>query len=160
MYTRQHSRQYKISNKGVTLVELLIVMVVAGILASIAIPSFRDITANNELTIAQEDLGQMLRKARSLAQARSTFSNVLLSQTTPATAVLTLQDGSFPTANSASQTITLPSSVSVANGTATFTFDSIGNRAGATSTVLSSTTITATRTINVSPLGSLELLRN
>lgn len=161
MYIQRHIREPgKAASRGVTLIELLVVMVVAAILAGIAIPSFRDIKANNELTTAQEDVAQMLRKARTLAQGRSTISSVVLSQATPPTAVLTLLDGSPPITGSASETLTLPSSVSIA-ATVTFQFDSVGNSVGANQIVLRSASINnATRTINVSALGSLELLRN
>jgi len=148
-------------SKGLTLIELLVVMMIVAILAAVAIPSFQDIKINNELSVAQEDLAQMLRKARSLAQSRSTFASVTLTQSTPPTAVLTLQDGSEVIRGSASETLTLPASVSL-SAAPIFRFNTTGNTVGASTIVLSSsaTNTAIDRTINLSALGSVEIIRN
>lgn len=59
---------------GVTLVELLIVMTIAGVLASLALPSFRAMLVRRAATSAATDLASDFRLARSEAIKRSTYA--------------------------------------------------------------------------------------
>lgn len=82
-----------INMNGLTMVELLVVLTIVGILASIAIPGLGSILATNDLNTAQENVIGMLRKARGLAVSRSTIATVTLDAASK-TAVLALSDGS------------------------------------------------------------------
>jgi len=57
--------------KGFTLIEVIVVMVVIGILAGIAIPSFRGFTRSSQVTSAANDLVSALNLARSEAVSRA-----------------------------------------------------------------------------------------
>jgi type IV fimbrial biogenesis protein FimT len=70
------SRQYPGHIKGVTLIELLIVLVLAGILLSVAVPAFQDILRRQRLRIATNDLLAAIDLTRSQAIARG--SRVLM----------------------------------------------------------------------------------
>lgn len=62
----------RLSNQGFTIVELLIAMVVAGVLLSIAAPNFSDAMRNSSQIVTINDLMGGLRLARSEAIKRST----------------------------------------------------------------------------------------
>jgi len=47
----------KIRNKGFTLIEIVIVMVILGILAVVAVPKFIDLTSNAKVSASQASLG-------------------------------------------------------------------------------------------------------
>jgi len=66
----------RLSNQGFTIVELLIALVVAGILLSIAAPNFSDAMRNSAQIITTNDLMGALRLARSEAIKRSTRTAV------------------------------------------------------------------------------------
>ena len=63
-------------HKGITLVELLVVITIAGILASMAVPSFRSMLVRRAATSAASDLASDFRFARSEAIKRSSFVSV------------------------------------------------------------------------------------
>lgn len=65
-------------NKGFTLVEMMVTIVVAAILISIAMPSLQSISANNALKSTTRDLISTINTARS--QSISTRTNVLVEQ--------------------------------------------------------------------------------
>lgn len=58
---------YRSNSTGFTLIELLIIVVLLAIMASFAIPSFKQLTERNELQSAAEELNAMLQYARSEA---------------------------------------------------------------------------------------------
>ncbi|EPQ3030500.1 GspH/FimT family pseudopilin [Pseudomonas paraeruginosa] len=58
---------YRSSSAGFTLIELLIIVVLLAIMASFAIPNFKQLTERNELQSASEELSAMLQYARSEA---------------------------------------------------------------------------------------------
>lgn len=70
------SRQYPGHIRGVTLIELLIVLVLAGILLGVAVPAFQDILRRQRLRIATNDLLAAIDLTRSQAIARG--SRVLM----------------------------------------------------------------------------------
>jgi type IV fimbrial biogenesis protein FimT len=59
------------SSRGFSLLELMIAITLLGILLGIAIPTFREITRNNSVTGAQNDLVTALNLARSEALRRN-----------------------------------------------------------------------------------------
>ncbi|MGU2202605.1 GspH/FimT family pseudopilin [Pseudomonas aeruginosa] len=58
---------YRSNSTGFTLIELLIIVVLLAIMASFAIPNFKQLTERNELQSAAEELNAMLQYARSEA---------------------------------------------------------------------------------------------
>src|SRR5262249_29127161 len=73
-----------IPTRGFTIVELLITMVVAAILAGIAAPSVRDIIFNNRITSASNDLVVDISTARSEAARRGVRIAVCMNDGTDA----------------------------------------------------------------------------
>jgi prepilin-type N-terminal cleavage/methylation domain-containing protein len=56
--------------RGVTLIELVVVLAILGIVASVALPPFRSEIARSPLEAASHDLAERLRGARTMALAR------------------------------------------------------------------------------------------
>jgi len=63
-------------NQGFTLVELLVTVIVAGVLLSIAVPNFSEVIRNSKQSVTINDLMSTLRIARSEAIKRSTRTAV------------------------------------------------------------------------------------
>ncbi|MGI2195237.1 GspH/FimT family pseudopilin [Shewanella baltica] len=59
-------------NQGLTLVELMVTVAIIGILGSLALPSYRDVMAREQLTAAANELVSSYKFARSEAIKRST----------------------------------------------------------------------------------------
>lgn len=63
--------RYRIDNKGFTLAELMVVVAIAGVMATIAIPSYISYLPHLRLNAATRDLISDLRLARQLAVSKN-----------------------------------------------------------------------------------------
>lgn len=142
--------------RGVTLIELMVVLAVMAILSGIAMPALGSMVAGNELNTAQENLINALKKARGMAVAHSTISTVTISSAAH-TVQLSAADGSF------SETLLLRPSIQL-SGDATLTFGAQGTAsitAGAMPIALSAPNYGSlpARTISVSATGVVSAVR-
>jgi len=67
---------FRRGEKGFTLVELMIVVVIIGILASIAIPKFSNLIGKTKVTEAKNILTQIISLETSYFYANSTYSDI------------------------------------------------------------------------------------
>ncbi|MEM7554230.1 MAG: prepilin-type N-terminal cleavage/methylation domain-containing protein [Cyanobacteria bacterium P01_A01_bin.84] len=58
------------SNSGFTLLEILVVIIIISVLSAIAVPSWLNFVANRRLNVAQDEIYQAMRAARSQAEKR------------------------------------------------------------------------------------------
>jgi len=75
-----YKKKYHYNKKGFTLLELMVTIFIAGILASMAVPSFTQAISNNRMTTQVNGLLATLNYARSEAIKRS--SNITLCKST------------------------------------------------------------------------------
>jgi len=68
--------------RGFTLIELIITIAIAGILSSLALPSFKKTMQNNKLTSMHNELLSSLSLARNIAISRGTFATLCKSNAT------------------------------------------------------------------------------
>lgn len=64
------------SNRGFTLIELMLALAVSGILAAVAVPVFIESSARNSVWTASETIGSQIRQARLKAISRNTLFRV------------------------------------------------------------------------------------
>jgi MSHA pilin protein MshA len=62
--------------KGFTLIELVVVIVILGILAAVAIPQFTDLSVSAKLAVGQAACGALQSTAVLLYASNKTFSNI------------------------------------------------------------------------------------
>lgn len=84
MFTKFHNRQ-----KGFTLIELMIVVVIIGILAALAIPRFMQATTKAKQSEAKGLLKQIYTMERTYRQERNTYGD-------NGVAIASLTGGTFP----------------------------------------------------------------
>lgn len=86
-----------LSSGGFTLIELIMVIVILGILATVAVPRFLDLSGNAQ-TAAAESIAASLSSASSMNAAACKVKNAgaLPAITTCASAVILLEGGALP----------------------------------------------------------------
>lgn len=72
------ANRFPAHNSGFTLVELLIVLVITGILASLAMPSFKSMMLNQRIKTATEELYSSISFARSEAITRDLSDTIII----------------------------------------------------------------------------------
>ncbi len=109
-----------LDKKGFTLIELIIIIIILGILAAVAIPKYMDMSENAKKAVAESVLGS-LRGAETI-----TFANYLLGNTTTynlTSIIANVQvDGALVTASGTTGGI-----ITVGSKTYTFTYTPAGS---------------------------------
>lgn len=113
--------------KGVTLIEILLVIGLLAIVASFAVPSMSSATASAEMKAAVENVEYSIRTARNTARLKETGIAIEISQATPDTAAVI----DFSDARDANRAIgiaqhQLPEGIDLLSRPAAFEFDKRG----------------------------------
>jgi len=126
---------------GVTMVEVLIVIVIIGIMMALAAPSMRAVAARSEIKTATDNVVQAIRMAKN--KARVTNRPVTVTFTTGDTGnSISFQFPGQETMALATPNIDLPANITVEAAPATFQFGPMGTIVGfnqASSIILTST---------------------
>lgn len=125
-------------NTGFTLIELMTVIVILGIFASIALPGFNALIQSNRTKSTADEFQALLVAARTDAVTKRT--SVSVSNT----------DGTWSTGE---RQLTVPDSISMSAGTSTITFKANGSATESTTTFSDSST---TYTIETKPAGLIK----
>lgn len=135
------------SVKGFTLIELMIVVVLLGIFAALAVPSFSNMIERNRLETSASELYRLLLSARSDAVTKR--STATLSYTSPD--VWNVQQG-----GASVRSYTFPSTIKHTQSVSSVAFSPEGTGSAAVLTVSSDNSQTR-YTITVRPSGSIRL---
>lgn len=133
---------------GFTMIELLVVMVLLGILATIAAPSFNDQFARRRLEGVATDLSTDLQFARTQAVSRRGTTQLITENGGTQYRVVTAEG---------TKTVVLPAGITVTDGT-TVTYDHFRGTADADHALdLASTRTAATMRVNVNTMGRVNV---
>jgi len=111
------------SDRGFTLLELLIVLGLIGILSAIAIPTLSESTNRNAVWTASEQIGSQIRQARLKAITRNTPFRVVFDCPAARQYRVLIVDGTIDDADRCSQTLEHDSGVLVMPTNVTYTAD-------------------------------------
>lgn len=117
------------SSHGFTLIELMIVVVLLGIFASIAMPAFTGLIANNRVQSSASELYGLMQAARSDAVTRR--AAVTISKPANSTSWIAQQNGET------TRSVDFPPSVTATSATSSIVFNPDGSAANATIAVAS-----------------------
>lgn len=117
-----------VRQSGFSMMEVLITIAILAVTTNLALPSIQAMYSINEVTAAQQNVAQSLRKAKQFARSINTTITVTFTlNDNDNTIALTLPDGSSDLPSGISmQTIELPSNIAVSSEDSTYSFNSLG----------------------------------
>lgn len=113
---------------GFTIIELMVTVIVVGIFAAVAVPSFSNMVNNNRLRSASSELYSLIQFARSTAAQNSATYNVCLSSGEWTVKKLCSDTNAL-------RSFTAPSTVDIASSVASFSFYSNGTASASASII-------------------------